>query len=474
MSSDLKHATVAVMPLGGKNAEATIAALKAHKKVLRALVAQRVNLKFAPELRFVLDGSFAAHDAIDALLRSPRVARDCARRRRGRASGERRRRERAGARRPAPRRNNSAAPPTALEVNGWINLDKPVGVTSTQAVARLKRLLQRQEGRPRRHARSARFRRAAGRVRRGDQDRARRPGRRQGLCFVGQLGRGDRHRRRRGPGRRELRGAPEPRRDRGGVAALRRPHQPDAADLFGDQHRRRARLRPRARRRDVRDRAARGSSSIGSTLIDAGRDEARFEAECGKGAYVRALARDLGRALGCRGHVVALRRTRVGPFHVDAATALEALERRKTRARGAAAGRGGPRRIAAPRRRPQRRGDPAARAKAAAARRRRAGRGAGLRRLLRRAGRARNGRGRRFRLDAGVQPAARAAPPLPPPPFPPSLPGGERVGDNPLAVGALLEGQAWRCGRRRAAAESRTSRGRRSAGRCARRRRRRG
>ena len=39
-----------------------------------------------------------------------------------------------------------------------------------------------------------------------------------------------------------------------------------------------------------------------------------LEAECGKGTYVRAIARDLGRALGCLGHVVALRRTRVGPF----------------------------------------------------------------------------------------------------------------------------------------------------------------
>jgi tRNA pseudouridine55 synthase len=43
-------------------------------------------------------------------------------------------------------------------------------------------------------------------------------------------------------------------------------------------------------------------------------DHADFSAECGKGAYVRALARDLGRALGCCGHVSALRRTAVGPF----------------------------------------------------------------------------------------------------------------------------------------------------------------
>jgi len=44
------------------------------------------------------------------------------------------------------------------------------------------------------------------------------------------------------------------------------------------------------------------------------RDTAIFSAQCGKGTYVRALARDIGRALGCYGHVVALRRTRVGCF----------------------------------------------------------------------------------------------------------------------------------------------------------------
>jgi tRNA pseudouridine55 synthase len=50
-----------------------------------------------------------------------------------------------------------------------------------------------------------------------------------------------------------------------------------------------------------------------------------FEATCGKGTYVRALARDLGRALGCYGHVVGLRRTRVGPFDEDRALTLDAL-----------------------------------------------------------------------------------------------------------------------------------------------------
>ena len=48
-------------------------------------------------------------------------------------------------------------------------------------------------------------------------------------------------------------------------------------------------------------------------------------AECGKGTYVRALARDMGRVLGCFGHVAALRRTAVGPFDEKSALALDKL-----------------------------------------------------------------------------------------------------------------------------------------------------
>jgi tRNA pseudouridine55 synthase len=51
-----------------------------------------------------------------------------------------------------------------------------------------------------------------------------------------------------------------------------------------------------------------------------------FEAECGKGTYVRALARDMGRLLGCYGHISALRRTLVGPFTENDMIPLEQLE----------------------------------------------------------------------------------------------------------------------------------------------------
>ena len=51
-----------------------------------------------------------------------------------------------------------------------------------------------------------------------------------------------------------------------------------------------------------------------------------FEAECGKGTYVRAIARDLGRLLGCYGHVIALRRTRVGPFDEARSITMETIQ----------------------------------------------------------------------------------------------------------------------------------------------------
>jgi tRNA pseudouridine55 synthase len=54
-------------------------------------------------------------------------------------------------------------------------------------------------------------------------------------------------------------------------------------------------------------------------------DTAVFEAICGKGTYVRAIARDMGRLLGCHGHVIALRRTRVGGFDETMSVTIDAL-----------------------------------------------------------------------------------------------------------------------------------------------------
>ena len=61
-------------------------------------------------------------------------------------------------------------------------------------------------------------------------------------------------------------------------------------------------------------------------LVATTEDSATIEAQCGKGTYVRAIARDLGRMLGCYGHVSALRRTRVGPFSEADLVTLATLE----------------------------------------------------------------------------------------------------------------------------------------------------
>ena len=76
MSPDLRLATVYVMPLGGRDREAVMAALERNRKFLRGEVVRRVNLKFAPDIRFRLDERFDEAERIERLLRSPEVARD--------------------------------------------------------------------------------------------------------------------------------------------------------------------------------------------------------------------------------------------------------------------------------------------------------------------------------------------------------------------------------------------------------------
>lgn len=75
VSNDLKMATCYVMPLGGDNGDAVVAALEQHRKYLRGEVSRRIELKFAVDLKFVLDKSFAEAAKIDALLRSDPVVR---------------------------------------------------------------------------------------------------------------------------------------------------------------------------------------------------------------------------------------------------------------------------------------------------------------------------------------------------------------------------------------------------------------
>ena len=76
MSPDLKLATAYVMPLGGGHAEEVAAALNRHARFVRGRVAPMIELKFAPEIRFLVDETFAEFGKIDALLKSERVQRD--------------------------------------------------------------------------------------------------------------------------------------------------------------------------------------------------------------------------------------------------------------------------------------------------------------------------------------------------------------------------------------------------------------
>src|SRR5271157_29641 len=256
------------------------------------------------------------------------------------------------------RRKPPQARSTRVEVDGWINLDKPVGVSSTQAVGRLKFLFNAkkaghagtldplasgvlpvafgeatktvpivQEG-----AKAYRFR-----VRWGEEsatDDA------EGAIVA----------------RSDNRPAPAE------IEALlprfvglvqQTPPTYSAIKIDG------ARAYDLARVGESFEIASRTITVYRLALISTEVESAVLEAECGKGAYVRAIARDLGRALGCYGHVVELRRTRVGPFVADAAVPLDRHP--------AVAGR--PRRASAAASRSRRRCDYPARAVAFVARR---------------------------------------------------------------------------------------------------------
>jgi ribosome-binding factor A len=76
MSPDLRHATVFVKPLLGKDEDAVLKALRTNTAYLQREVAARVQNKYAAKLKFLADESFDEGSHIDALLRQPTVARD--------------------------------------------------------------------------------------------------------------------------------------------------------------------------------------------------------------------------------------------------------------------------------------------------------------------------------------------------------------------------------------------------------------
>ena len=76
MSPDLRHATVFVKPLLGKEEEKVLKALRTNTAYLQKEVAARVKMKYAAKLKFLADESFDEGSHIDKLLRDPKVARD--------------------------------------------------------------------------------------------------------------------------------------------------------------------------------------------------------------------------------------------------------------------------------------------------------------------------------------------------------------------------------------------------------------
>lgn len=76
MAADLRLATIYVVPLGGRDADTILAALERNKRFLRGEIARRINLKFAPDIRFRIDERFDEADRIEKLLRTPAVQRD--------------------------------------------------------------------------------------------------------------------------------------------------------------------------------------------------------------------------------------------------------------------------------------------------------------------------------------------------------------------------------------------------------------
>jgi ribosome-binding factor A len=78
MSPDLRLATIYIMPLGGRDEKEVLEALDRNKKFVRGEIARRVNLKFAPDIRFRLDERFDEAERIEKLLRTPAVQRDLA------------------------------------------------------------------------------------------------------------------------------------------------------------------------------------------------------------------------------------------------------------------------------------------------------------------------------------------------------------------------------------------------------------
>ncbi|MFI5014895.1 MAG: 30S ribosome-binding factor RbfA [Hyphomicrobiales bacterium] len=76
VSPDMRLATAYVMPLGGRDVGPVLAALERHRRFIKGEIARRINLRYAPDIRFRRDETFEEASRIDALLHSEKVRRD--------------------------------------------------------------------------------------------------------------------------------------------------------------------------------------------------------------------------------------------------------------------------------------------------------------------------------------------------------------------------------------------------------------
>jgi ribosome-binding factor A len=76
MTADLRLATIYVVPMGGRDVKDVLEALDRNRRFIRGEISHRVNLKFAPDIRFRADERFDEAERIEKLLRTPAVQRD--------------------------------------------------------------------------------------------------------------------------------------------------------------------------------------------------------------------------------------------------------------------------------------------------------------------------------------------------------------------------------------------------------------
>ena len=218
-----------------------------------------------------------------------------------------------------------------VDVNGWVVLDKPIGITSTHAVSRLKRIY---NGKKAGHAGTldplasgilpiafGEATKTVPYVQDGEK------GYRFTVAWGAETNTDD------ADG--SVVASSELRPERGAIEAQlprflgtveQRPPAFSAIKIAGE------RAYDLAREGELVEIAPRAVTIHALTISTHHGGSTTFETRCGKGTYVRAIARDLGRALGCYGHVTALRRTRVGPFVEADSVPLAALEEADTAA----------------------------------------------------------------------------------------------------------------------------------------------